>query len=81
MFCEWQTARGQASNEGDCLQDISTPVENFDAGSLVYWLGKFVQEVVNKDGQSYPGRTLYSSGMQNLILFLLIYSYNIIRRF
>ena len=35
VFREWQTARGQ---------DISTPVENFDAGSLAYWLGKFVQE-------------------------------------
>lgn len=60
VFREWQTARGQASNEGDGLQDISTPVEYFDAGSLAYWLGKFVQEVVNKDGQRYPGRTLYS---------------------
>ena len=59
VFREWQTARGQASNEGDGLQDISTPVENFDAGSLAYWLGKLVQEVVNKDGQRYPGRTLY----------------------
>ena len=60
VFRERQTARGQASNEGNGLQDISTPVENFDAGSLAYWLGKFVQEVVNKDGQRYPGRTLYS---------------------
>ena len=60
-FRDWQThARGQASNEGDGLQDISTPVENFGAGSLAYSLGKFVQEVVNKDGQRYPGRTLYS---------------------
>ena len=35
------------------------PVGNFDAESLAYWLGKFVQEVVNKDGQRYPARTLY----------------------
>ena len=28
VFREKQTARGQASNEGDGLQDISTPVES-----------------------------------------------------
>ena len=53
LFREWQTARGQAGNEGDGLQDISTLVENFDTGSLAYRLRKFVQEVVNKDGQRY----------------------------
>ena len=57
VFREWQTARRQASNEGDGLQDISTQVENFDAESLAYWLEKFVQEVFNKDGQRYPACT------------------------
>ena len=42
------------------LQDISTPLENFEAESLAYWLGKFVQEVVNKEGKKYPARSLYS---------------------
>ena len=27
---------------------------------MAYWLGKFVQEVVRKDGQKYPPRSLYS---------------------
>ena len=51
VFREWQTSRGQRSEEADGLQDISTPLEYFEAESLAYWLGKFVQEVVNKDGK------------------------------
>jgi hypothetical protein len=27
--------------------------------SIAYWLGKFVQEVVRKDGQKYSLRSLY----------------------
>jgi hypothetical protein len=31
----------------------------FNGKSLALWLGKFVQEVVNKNGGKYPARTLY----------------------
>ena len=57
---QWSGPTVHSSTVEALREDISTPVENFDAGSLAYWLGKFVQEVVNKDGQRYPGRTLYS---------------------
>lgn len=29
------------------------------AVSLDFWIGKSVQEVANKNGEGYPGRTLY----------------------
>ena len=34
-------------------------MEEMDAVSLNFWLAKFVQEVANKNGGRYPGRTLY----------------------
>ena len=59
---EWQTSRVQKSEveEEVGLQDISTPLKNFEAERLAYWLGKFVQEVVNKEGKKYPARSLYN---------------------
>ena len=60
MFRIWQSSRGQGSDEGVDLQDVSTPLEYFDASSLAYWLGWFVQQVINKEGKEYPARTLYS---------------------
>ena len=47
---EWQSSRGQGSEEGVCLQDVITPLEYFDPSSFTYWLVKFVEEVVNKEG-------------------------------
>ena len=40
------------------IQSVDTPFEEFNAGSMAYWLGKFVQEVVKKDGQKYPARSV-----------------------
>ena len=41
------------------IQSVDTPFEEFNAGSMAYWLGKFVQEVVKKDGQKCPARSVY----------------------
>ena len=36
------------------VQPLSTDLKSMDA----YWLSKFVQEVVNAEGEMYPARTL-----------------------
>ncbi len=64
IFKEWQSARGKkrAANfvfDEQGIQDLTTQLEAFNGKSLAFWLGKFVQEVVNKNGGKYPARTLY----------------------
>ena len=64
IFKEWQSARGnkRAANfvfDEQGIQDLTTQLEAFNGKSLALWLGKFVQEVVNKNGGKYPARTLY----------------------
>lgn len=61
IFREWQSARGdkKAANGDEEIQDLATQLEAFNGKSLALWLGKFVQEVVNKNGGKYPARTLY----------------------
>ena len=60
---EWQYYRaqkGQASDEVDvAIQSVDTPFEAMNCVSMAYWLGKFVQEVVKKNGERYPSRSLY----------------------
>ena len=41
------------------VQELTESIENKNAKSLNYWLGKFVQKVANKSGGRYPSRTLY----------------------
>ena len=63
MFREWQYYRATKSQTSDemCveIQSVDTPFEEFNAGSMAYWLGKFVQETVKKDGQRYQERSVY----------------------
>ena len=60
---EWQYYRAQkvqASNEVDVAkQSVDTPFKTMNCESMVYWLGKFVQEVVKKNGKRYPSRSVY----------------------
>ena len=69
IFDEWQKHRANkiARNESsgfeckrlDSLQDLTVDVHDMSAESLNIWLTKFVGEVVNRDGDRYPARTLY----------------------
>ncbi len=64
VFKEWQyyrATKGQTSSEVDeIVQTVDTfSFEGVNGESMAYWLGKFVQEVVRKDGQKYPPRSLY----------------------
>ena len=63
VFKEWQGNKavhdvtdGQSGYE---IQPLSTHLERFNAESLAFCLSKFVQEVVNRNGEKYPARTLY----------------------
>ena len=42
------------------VQELTESIENGNDRSLIYWLCKFVQEVVNESGGRYPSRTLYN---------------------
>ena len=35
------------------------PFQEMNGESMAYWLGKFVQEFVRRDGQKYPPHSLY----------------------
>ena len=41
------------------LQNLDTHLCSMTARTLNFWLIKFVQEVCDKDGEPYPGRTVY----------------------
>ncbi|CAB3980754.1 zinc finger MYM-type 3-like [Paramuricea clavata] len=41
------------------LQNLETELCSMTARTLNFWLIKFVQEVCDKDGKPYPGRTVY----------------------
>ncbi|CAB4034352.1 Hypothetical predicted protein [Paramuricea clavata] len=41
------------------LKNLETELYSMTARSLNFWLIKFVQEVCEKDGKLYPGRTVY----------------------
>ena len=70
IFREWQRTRKfkfSDSEVGSIFKDydfhlvcnVEDNVEEMDAVSLNFWLAKFIQEVANKKGGRYPGRTLY----------------------
>jgi hypothetical protein len=63
IFKEWQyyrATKGETSSEvDDNVQTVDTPFQEMNGDSMAYWLGKFVQEVVRRDGQKYPSRSLY----------------------
>jgi hypothetical protein len=42
------------------LQNLETELCPMTARTLNFWLIKFVQEVCDKDGKPYPGRTVIS---------------------
>ena len=43
----------------DSVQDLTGDIHEISAESLNVWLTKFVGEVVNRDVERYPARTLY----------------------
>jgi hypothetical protein len=59
---EWQyyrATKGETSSEvDDNVQTVDTPFQEMNRESMAYWLGKFLQEVVRRDGQEYPPRSL-----------------------
>ncbi|CAB4021265.1 Hypothetical predicted protein [Paramuricea clavata] len=63
VFKEWQyyrATKGETSSEvDDNVQTVDTLFQEMNGESMAYWLGKFVQEVVRRDGQKYPPRSLY----------------------
>ena len=63
VFKEWQyyrATKGETSSEVDHnVQTVDTPFQEMNGESMAYWLGKFVQEVVRRDGQKYPLHSLY----------------------
>jgi hypothetical protein len=63
VFKEWQyyrATKGKTSSElDDNVQTVDTPFQEMNGESMAYWLGKFVQEVVQRDGQKYPPCSLY----------------------
>jgi hypothetical protein len=62
VFKEWQyyrATKGETSSEVDEVQEMN-------GESMEYWLGKFVQEVVRRDGQKYSPRSLYGI-VENLV--------------
>ena len=69
LFTEWITAR---KNHSAALEQTSLNIslhdiqdldvehwEKMAPPSLDFWVGKFIQEILNKKGERYPGRTLY----------------------
>ena len=41
------------------VAQLSTSIDEMDAVTLNYWLGKFVMEATKKWGQTYPRKTVY----------------------
>ena len=41
------------------VAQLSTSIEEMDAVTLNYWLGKFLMEVAKKSGERYPLNTVY----------------------
>ena len=58
VFKEWQyyreTKRETSDEVNDNLQSVGTSFEEMYSESMSYWLGKFIQEVVKKNGERYP---------------------------
>lgn len=68
IFEEWQGERGNQLVLSECnpfsldisrVENLSTNLLNMSTESLNFWMVKFVQEVCDKDGDHYPGNTLY----------------------
>ena len=69
IFNEWRGAGevkevetnnvGFGIDDGSSIQWLCIPLQEMDAVSLAFWLRKFVGEVANTNGESYPARTLY----------------------
>jgi hypothetical protein len=69
VFEEWRKTRknkraqlesSSFQSSMDSIEDLDVQIwENMSTQSLNFWIGKFVQEVANKKGSRYPGRTLY----------------------
>jgi len=43
----------------ESLQSLDEDMATMTPESLNFWIGKCLQEVTGKDGQRYPGKTLY----------------------
>ena len=75
VFKEWQyyrATKGETSSEvDDNVQTVDTPFQEMNGESMAYWLGKFVQEVVRRDGQKYPPRSLKFNFFYLFFLFTL----------
>ena len=65
IFGEWQISLSVIApvlDQGYDLHKVaqlSTSIEEMDAVTLNYWLGKFVMEVSKKSGERYPLNTIY----------------------
>ena len=65
IFEDWQSGRENKavmceSNPFSLyLQNLETELCSMTARTLNFWLIKFVQELCDKDGKPYPGRTVY----------------------
>ena len=68
IFEDWQSGRENKavicennpfSLDLQNLQNLDTHLCSMTARTLNFWLIKFVQEVCDKDGEPYPGRTVY----------------------
>ena len=68
IFEDWQSGReykavicgnNPYSLDLQNLQNLDTHLCSMTARTLNFWLINFVQEVCDKDGEPYPGRTVY----------------------
>ena len=56
------------------VTQLSTSIEEMDAVSLNYWLGKFMTEVAKKSVERYPQMTVYGiiCGIRRYLVLLII---------
>lgn len=72
IFEEWQASRSNKTGTNDkggdghdgefdygIVDDLTVPLAHMSPNSVSFWLSKFICEVVKRDGQRYPAKSVY----------------------
>ena len=72
IFEEWQASRSNKNgtedkggdgqdddSESEILDDVTVPLGHMSPHRVSFWLSKFICEVVKRDGQRYPAKSVY----------------------
>ena len=69
FFEDWKSQKGNTRGlqeysslqlvELEKIENLVTALQEMKAKSINFWLGKFLQEVRDENGQRYPGKTSY----------------------